>query len=314
MRIGLVMDASCDLPRQFIEAHHIEILPITVRIDGEAFVDQRDPDELRRFFDEQLGSRSHAAETEPLSADEIHALFLERLAIEYDCVFCLTITASRSPIHDNATRASFAVLKDYRTVRQRAGVTGPFLMRVIDTQSLFAGSGVVVVEAARQIDAGHNPAQIRERLEYVAQRSYAYALPRDLYYLRARAKKKGDRSVGLFGAALGSALDIKPLIRAHHGETGPVGKVRGFETGVETLIEHTIERIRAGLLVPVVTVSYGGALEELPAMPGYTRLREVCIEHEIELLESPMSITGMVNVGEGGLVIGFASEPYEAHF
>ncbi len=63
---------------------------------------------------------------------------------------------------------------------------------------------------------------------HIANHSYGYMLPRDLYYLRARAKKKNDRSVSLFTAMLGSALDIKPILRCFRGETGPVGKVRGF--------------------------------------------------------------------------------------
>ncbi|CAM5569396.1 Fatty acid-binding protein DegV OS=Rhodanobacter lindaniclasticus OX=75310 GN=B1991_03220 PE=4 SV=1 [Rhodanobacter lindaniclasticus] len=85
------------------------------------------------------------------------------------------------------------------------------------------------------IAAGEAPAAIRERLLQVAEHSYGYMLPRDLHYLRARAKKKNDRSVSLFSAMLGSALDIKPILRCFRGETGPVGKVRGFEQGAEAL-------------------------------------------------------------------------------
>jgi fatty acid-binding protein DegV len=139
-------------------------------------------------------------------------------------------------------------------------------------------------------------------------------LPRDLYYLRARAKKKGDRSVGLFGVAIGSALDIKPLLRGFQGETGPVGKVRGFEPGARALFADATERVQSGLLVPVVCVSYGGNLRELEALPGYDTLKATCAERGVELLESPMSITGMVNVGQGALTVAFASEPYEPDF
>src|SRR3546814_4826053 len=42
MRIGLVVDSACDLPKEFIERHDIEILPIAVRIDGTTEVDYRD--------------------------------------------------------------------------------------------------------------------------------------------------------------------------------------------------------------------------------------------------------------------------------
>jgi DegV family protein with EDD domain len=314
MRMGVAIDASCDLPQAFLQQHDIAVLPITVRVDGDIFKDDRAPAEVQRFLDLKLGSRSHSAETEPCPAEDVQKLFLDKLVLERDCVFCLTITATRSPIFENVTKASFAVLKGYRAVREPAGLAGPFLLRVIDTRTMFAGAGPVVVEATRLVAADEPPATIRERLAHVANNAYGYMLPRDLYYLRARAKKKGDSSVGLFSAVLGSTLDIKPILRGYRGETGPVGKVRGFEQGTQALFGYAARRVHAGLLVPVVCLSYGGALDEMRRLPGYERLRAACEERNVALMEAPMSITGMVNVGEGAVTLGFAAEEHDAEF
>ena len=51
-------------------------------------------------------------------------------------------------------------------------------------------------------------------------------------------------------------------------------------------------------------------LDEMRLLPGYNSLRDVCNEYGVEVFESVMSLTGMVNVGKGSLVIGFASEPH----
>lgn len=314
MRMGLAIDASCDLPQAFLQQHDVAIMPIAVRIDNTTFKDDRNPAEIERFLSLNLSSRSHSAETEPCSVEDVQKLFLEKLVLEKDCVFCLTITASRSPIYDNVIKASFAVLKNYRKAREPAGIPGPFLMRVLDTRSLFAGSAPCVVEAARLIQANETPAAIRERLAYIAENSYGYMLPRDLYYLRARAKKKGDRSVGLLSAVLGSTLDIKPLLRGYRGDTTPVGKVRGWEHGCETLFGYAADRVRAGLLMPVMCTAYGGDLSELPKLPGFENLAKVCEEHGVTLMQAPMSITGMVNVGEGAVTIGFAAEEHTVEF
>ena len=314
MRMGLAIDASCDLPQAFLQQHDIAVMPIVVRIDDTVFKDDRNPAEIERFFNLKLGSRSHSAETEPCSVEDVQKLFLDKLVLEKDCVFCLTITPSRSPIYDNVVKASFAVLKNYRKAREPLGITGPFLMRVLDTRSLFVGSAPCIVEAARLMQANETPAAIRERLAYIAENSYGYMLPRDLYYLRARAKKKGDRSVGLFSAVLGSTLDIKPLIRAYRGDTTPVGKVRGWEHGCETLFSYAADRVRAGLLVPVMCTAYGGDLSELPKLPGYDKLAQTCEECGVTLMQAPMSITGMVNVGEGAVTVGFAAEEHHAEF
>ena len=60
MRIGLVVDSSCDLPHDFIEQHGIVVMPIIVQVDGRAFVDNRDDETTGNFFREHLASRHDA--------------------------------------------------------------------------------------------------------------------------------------------------------------------------------------------------------------------------------------------------------------
>ncbi|MDR6937995.1 MULTISPECIES: DegV family protein [unclassified Luteibacter] len=314
MRIGVAIDAACDVPHEFIEKHGIAVMPITVKVDQQRFKDDRDPAEIQRFRDQKLGSRSHSAETEASSVEDVQNLFLGRMVKEYDCVICLTIMATRSPIHDNVIKASFAILKNYRPVREAAGIGGPFLMRVVDTRNIFAGAASAVVETVRMIQEGRSPAEVRERAAHIADCSYGYMLPRDLNYLRSRARSKGDRSVSFLSSMLGTALDIKPILRGHRGETGPVGKVRGFEHGAQVLFDYVTKRVQAGLLVPSLSLSYGGDLDEMRNLPGYTSMVRTCGESGVEILESPMGITGMVNVGEGAMTIGFASEDHVADF
>jgi fatty acid-binding protein DegV len=179
---------------------------------------------------------------------------------------------------------------------------------------LFAGQAIGVLEAVRMIDAGEQHNAIRERLELLAKNTYAYMLPRDLYYLRARAAKKGDKSVSWFRAALGTALDIKPILRAYRGETGAVGKAKGFEGGSKALLGYVADRVRKGLLSPYVNLSYGGELNKLYALPGYEELVRTCEQHRVQIDATGMSITGMVNVGEGAMTVGFAAEPHEPAF
>lgn len=314
MRIGIVVDSACDLPADFIERHRIVLLPITVRIGEAVLADQRNEEATLQFLHAHVAERGHEAETIPFTVEQIRDLFLHKLVIDYDHVFCLTISKLRSQIHDNALQASFAILNEYRPIRQAAGHNSPFALRVIDTLSLFAGQGVSAIEAVRLREEGQTPPQIRMRLEQLATNTYGYMVPRDLYYLRARARHKGDRSVGLVGAALGSALDIKPVLRAYRGETSPVAKLRGYDNAVRRLFEFTARRVCEGLLTPVVVIGYGGELEEMRALPGYGALREACADAGVEVYETVTSLTAMVNVGKGALGIGFAAPPHAPDF
>ena len=83
----------------------------------------------------------------------------------------------------------------------------------------------------------------------------------------------------------------------------------GFNTAAEKLFDFAGSRVRAGLMTPTMSLSFGGELDTMRALPGYQRLRDVCAEHNVEVFESVMSLSGMVNVGQGGLVLGFAAEP-----
>ena len=309
MRIGIIVDSACDLPRAWLDAHDVRLLPVTVRIGQSHLVDLRDERATLDFIGAHVAGR-HTAETAAFSADEIKALFLEHLVIDYDYVFCLTVTRHRSQIHDNATQASFSILNECRPVRTRAGHTTPFALRIVDSQQVFAGQGILPVEAVRLRDAGASAPEIRSRLEFLAERSYAYMVPRDLAYLRARIKHRGDRSVSLLAALIGGALDIKPILHCHRGDTGPLAKVRGFEPAAAKLFAFAIARIRAGLLTPTLCLSYGGELEQMRALPGYAALVEACDAHHVERFETVMSLTGMVNVGVGSLTIGFAAPPH----
>jgi DegV family protein with EDD domain len=311
MRVGVVIDSGCDLPPDFIEAHKLGILPITIHLDGKDLVDQRDPGVALDFYKNHRGTSAGAA-TSAFTAEQITAFVLERLVLDFDFVFCLTIASSRSLIHANAVKASFAILNEYKPIRARAGITTPFALRVIDTQNLFAGQAITAFEAVRMIKLGAHPNQIRDRLDQLAPNTYGYMIPRDLKYLRERAQSKGDRSVGWLSATLGTALDIKPVLRAYQNDTGPVAKIKGFDVAAARLLSFTVARVEKGLLAPVVALSFGGELARMRALPGYADLRLVCSRLGVEIIESVMGVTGGINVGEGALAVAFASEPHEA--
>jgi DegV family protein with EDD domain len=311
MRIGVVVDSACDLPMEYLEKHRIQILPITTHLDGHDLVDQRDAETTLRFYREHLGAKGDAGSS-PFSVEQIRDVFLSKLVLDYDYVFCLTIASSRSPIHANATQASFAILNGYKPIRAQAGIAGPFALRVIDTQNLFVAQAISTVEVVRMIEAGQqNPNKIRERAELIVQNTYGYMVPRDLHYLRVRGQKKGDRSVGWVGAALGTMLDIKPIIRGYRNETGPVAKLRHFDDACARLFAYAARRVSGGLLTPTLGLCYGGELSEMRKLPGYGELLHICRENGIEVLESVMSVTGGVNVGEGALGLAFAAEPHD---
>ncbi len=306
MRIGIVTDSCCDLPRSFIDRNGIVILPITISSASQQFIDNRNPGATLEFY-WRIKQGETTFESAPLSVEEIRSLFLERLVVEYDYIFCLTVMASRSRIHEYATQASFGILNSYKPVREAAGVGGPFSLRVFDTGTLFPGQGLIVAEVARLVREERSTLEIIRHIEMLQRLTQAFLIPENLDQLRRQARSKGDKSVGLASYLLGSALDIKPIIRGFQGQTEPVGRVRGFESGAERLFAAARQQIEAGLMAPTICVSYGGEIDRITALPGWNALVELARERGVTIHVAEMSATAAVNIGVDGLALAFAS-------
>jgi fatty acid-binding protein DegV len=227
--------------------------------------------------------------------------------LDFDYVFCLTITSLRSQIYDNAMKASRTILTKYKQVRRDAGVSERFGLAVVSSRNMFTGQAILAAEAIRLIRNGATPSEIGARLREIVDVTHAYLLPTDLFHIYKRASKKGDKSIGWGSYVVGSMLDVKPILHVNQDTTTPVAKVRGFEAGTEKLFGNATARVRSGLEVPFVSVSYGGPLENLPTFPGYNDLLRAATECGVEVLISPMSKTAAVNVGPGAVSVAFAA-------
>ncbi len=310
MRIGIVVDSACDLPQAFIEENNIVILPITLHLDGRQMIDQRDPSTTLEFYAQHVAAAAQA-ETTAYSVEQTKKLFLERLVIDYDLVFVFTIASSRSPMYDNVKQAALTILNEYKVPRQAAGIKTPFAMRVIDTQNCFGAQAIPVIECVRMVKAGESHNKIRERVEYLVQNTFGYLLPRDLKQLRARAQKRGDKSVGLVQYIIGSALDVKPLVRGYRNNTGPVARVRHFEEGAAKVFKYVEGQLQKGLLTPTLLIEYGGDPANLAKLPGYAQLVDAAQRKGVEVYIAMMSMVAGIHVGEGALGVAFAANEHE---
>lgn len=307
MRIGIVVDAACDLPADFIATHGIEVMPIRVRIGPTELDDRRDEQATLAFLRSDAARHAASAQTSAPSIEQIRSLLLQRLAVDYDHVFCTTLSRTRSLLFEHARQASLEVREDCKPLRQEAGYTTPFTVQVIDSRNLFAAQAVLAAEAIRLRATGAGALAIHQRMEALIGQLHGYLVPRSLCHLRTRARAKGEHSIGLFTAALGSLLDLRPILHCHDGRTETTTRIMGFEPAAEHLFNHLARQVRHGLAAPVLCVSYGGELAELQALPGYRELRLSCREHEVQLHETVMSLAGIVNVGCGALAVGIAA-------
>ena len=310
MRLGMLIDAACDLPRAFIAQNPIRVMPIPIRIGGRERVDVRDEAATKDFFLHVLAAGVTDVESRPYAEVQLEALFLPRLVLDFDYVICLTIASLRSPIFESAQKFSFQIITKYKPLRQAENVPGPFAMRVFDSRNMFAGQGVQIMELARLIRADTPVSRIVRRMEEIIPHTYGYMVPSDLHYLYARARQHGDRSMGFMAYTLGSALDMKPIARCLRGETGLVAKVRHFVAAAERVFANVTREIERGLLAPFVNLSYGGDWTAIAQLPGFLALSRAASTRGVEVHWSHLSMSAGVNVGPGALTVGIVAQPH----
>ncbi|SOB76258.1 EDD domain protein, DegV family [Marinobacter sp. LV10R510-11A] len=310
MRVGLIVDSACDLPHEFSRKHDLFILPVTAVIDGETYIDEHDPVRTQEFYQKGLLEKGRHAETHAFTTDQIYDLFMEKIVPQFDVAICETVTRSRSLIYQNATEAMNSVMANHEQVRSASGREGKFSMRVIDSKQIFAGQGLLAAHTLRLIDQKLSKNALRNEVERFSDKIYTCIIPRDLHYIRERARRRGDKSVSAVAAFLGKALNITPVIFGQGVQGQPVAKTRNFGMAVEKVMNYATARVEAGLLTPYVSLSCGLSWAEIEDLPGINQLRNACECNGVELLLSQMGITSSIYVGPGSLCLALAAEPH----
>ena len=309
MRIGLAIDASTDLPATVLAEHHIHVLPVRVFLGKktEGTLTGVDPAAARAFYDTFLAERWLVARTEALTREEFHTAFVRDLVLVYDHVFLLTLIRGRSPIYKRAHDAAAGLDADYRSLRAAAGITAPFSLEVIDAKGIFTGPGVVAWDVARRRALGADPKQLRETINRRNTELETYVVSLDPTYARARAARRGDRSVGVAAALAARLTGVRTVVRVGRSVSKSVARGRSHQEAVGKLFAHATRQVRAGLSVPVVNVSFGGDPGRLAGFPQYAELRQAAQELGVTVLEGPMSIASGISMGAGAVTLAYAT-------
>ncbi len=299
----LFVDSACDLPKSLLEKSDIKLLPATIIFDNQSIQDYRDPAQMIKLYNSGALTKKHDSDTAPTSVNEVVNIIESSVLAGETEILIQTVNRTRSPTYENVVEAVAKAKKKHPTLDLN--------IRVQDSRTIFTGQAVLAAHTIALIKKGVSGTKLRRTIDLLSSKVHAYQVPQDVYYLRERARKKGDNSISWFGAVVGRALNISPIVLALNDKTFPVDKVRGFEHAAEKLFSHTLAKVNDGLLSPFVGVSYAGNPNKLNAIPGYNQLQLAVKARKYQLIVSPMSLSGGVNLGPGTLSVAFAAEPYE---
>jgi DegV family protein with EDD domain len=306
MRIGLVVDASCDLPDVQLEAHGISILPSILQFDGKTWLDDRAPEQTLMYYRRFIADRAVDARSGACSAAEIREIFLQDLVLEYERVLVISACAELGNMFQRATEASYAILQDYRSRREAEERAGSFALRVLDSRTICAGEGIVVCRALQLLAEGKlGFEKMRRALRAEANRISCLLVPGDPWYLRRRGLDGNGASLNRADMALDRVSDIKPVIDLAGGRCHTVERRRGFRSACSAALARASAAIERGLGTPSLVLSFGGDPRVIREMPAYQELEGNAAAARIDLHFSVMSATMGVRVGPGALSVAW---------
>ncbi|ROZ79501.1 DegV family protein [Ramlibacter sp. WS9] len=313
LRLGIVIDSAAEVPPHVVENPHVRLLPVGIRIGDKTYIDERKPAATRDFNSRLLDMRTaEVSKSMPPGEVEIRKFLLEQVSTEFDHVFGLFVMSTRSPIFKSAFEAASRVITDSMPVRMRAGIKGPLLVECYDSMNLFSGYGVQVMEALREFEAEPMAASIRSNMQAFSKSAYGYLAPSNLDYLLARARARGDNSVGMLGQAAAKMLGIMPILRGWQGKTEAVAKVRGTAAARQHVLNLARRELGRGLLAPFVCLSYSGDTADVEALPEYRSLAQEASAKNVTVTLQEMAPTNSVNAGANALSVGFIGQPHDA--
>ena len=164
MKIKIISDSTCDLSKALLDENDITLVPLTVIKNDEQFKDgvSITPDVIF----EHVANGGSLCTTSANSVGE-YLEYFEKFSPEYDGVIHINIGSGFSSCYQNACLAA----EDYDNVR------------VIDSQNLSTGQGLVVLEACRLAKEATDLDKLAEAIRAFTERVEASFLLSRLDYM-----------------------------------------------------------------------------------------------------------------------------------
>lgn len=218
MAIKITSDSTCDLSRELLKKHDIELFPLYITLGGKTLKDGIEilPDDVFAH----VAAGGALASTAAVTPNDYEQRF-EKLSRENDAVIHINISSDFSSCYQNARIAA----ENFKNVY------------VVDSRNLSSGHGHVVIEAALRAEAGMKAEEIVDELErdIVPNVDASFILDR-LDYMA-----KGGRCSTVM--ALGAnVLQLKPCIEVVNGTMRVGTKYRGsFEKCIQKYVKDRLD-------------------------------------------------------------------------
>ncbi len=281
-KIKIISDSTCDLSKELISKHDIEIIPLYVNFDDESYKDgvEISTEELYKKVEEK-GKLPHTA---AISIADFTIVFEKYLQEGYEIIY---------------TGISKAMSSTFNNARMAANELDSDKISVIDSMNLSTGIGLIVLRMAKLRDEGKTLEDItNDILEYRLKVKSQFAIP-TLDYLH-----KGGRCSGLT-SLVGKVFKIKPIIEVRNGKMSVGAKPRGKMINALNHLLNMIKQDLDNLELENVFVTHSLNFEDCKYL--VTELKEI-LPKEVNIYDTCAGCVISSHCGQGTIGILYVTK------
>lgn len=237
MRLKILADSCCDLPKELIDEYHIDILPITV-INGDKEYEDFFQITAKEVYDQmRVGVEFKTAQIPPkVFIDK----FTEYAKDNIDVIY-IAFSSQLSGTYQSSIFARETVKEQYPNVN----------IEIIDTKAATLGCGMIVLKAAEMVMSKEPKENIINTIyDYIENLEHIFTVD-DIEYLF-----RGGR-VTRMQSLLGGMLNIKPVLHVEDGKLIAIEKARGNNKAYKFILEEMEKRIIHKNDIDIISIAHG---------------------------------------------------------
>jgi len=219
--VKLIADSTCDLSPELVKKYDIDIIPLYVNFGTHSFRDNVDitPAELYA----RVGKNGALPTTSAPTPQDYKTVFEKYVKKDMDVIY-IPLSSKISSSYQNACTA--------------ANYFPPGQVKVIDSQNLSTGVGLLVLSAADFVKKGFDAVRVTAEVEKRINKVETAFIIDTVEYLH-----KGGRCSGL-QMFFSSLLKIHPVIKVAEGSMHLAAKVRG---GRQQVLDYLLKMVEENL-------------------------------------------------------------------
>lgn len=279
-KVAILTDTNSGITIKEAEELGIYLILMPVLIDGKAYLEEKEI--TKEFFYEKLNGDADVTTSQPSPGDMLE--MFDRILKEHEEVVYIPMSSGLSGTCQTATMLA----ADYNGK-----------VHVVDNQRISVTMRQSVFDAIAMAEDGKNGAEIKAYLEEDALNAPIFIMVDTLKYL-----KKGGR-VTAAGAAIGTVLNIKPVLKIDGGKLDAFAKVRGTKQAMKTMfkaLEHERDTRLKGKKY-IIAGAYSGDDSVGEALKAELQ----AYFPDMDIVLNPLSMSISTHVGPGAMGMGIYS-------